>query len=238
MILLALDTSSSIESLAILEDGRIRGSRAWAGDRAHSKTLFTAIRETLIEQGLTADRIDAYALGLGPGSFAGLRMALACLQGMAAPGDKPVFGLASAEAAAWETAMETGASRVWVCGDGRRGRIWSACFERADDGMRRMEEWRLDEQKDAAASIPPGAVMRTADWPALSVPLLEAARAGGFTLVEKAACPSAAAVGALALLKMEKNRPSLPLAPLYLHPPVFVPPSFIEKETTPSQESV
>ena len=240
MLLLALDTSAGTESAALLDDDRLLAARTWPGDRAHARLFFDSLRSMLAETKIDPARLDVYAVGLGPGSFTGLRMALSAALGMALPGRKTVYGLPSAEAAAAEAARETGCSRILVCGDGRRGRFWSGLFI-ARDGLFALEgDWRLEPLSDLPARLPPGGAVCTADWEILAGPLREAVRGGSFHLIERDVCPSAETVGRLALERVKRGLPSLPLSPIYLHPPVFIPPSFPveeEEEINPVQES-
>lgn len=236
MILLALDASASLESAALLNQDRLLAARQWPGDRAHGRQLFDAVRSLLDETGLAPDQIAAYAVGLGPGSFTGLRMALAGACGMALPGGAPVHGLPSAAAAAAEAAAETGAARLLVCGDARRDRIWSACFTLQDGLPEQDGAWQIDPAETLAERLASADAVCTADWPALADPLRRAcAGRAGVALLARPVIPAAATVGRLARLRMLRGLPSLPLVPLYLHPAVFVPPSFPAAKAAPQE---
>jgi tRNA threonylcarbamoyladenosine biosynthesis protein TsaB len=241
MILLALEASAGLESAVLLDDDRLLAARAWPGARtAHARLFFDAIRDMLAEAGLPPARIDLYAVGLGPGSFTGLRMALAAAQGMALPGNKPVYGLPSAMAAAAEAARETGRTRLLVCGDGRRQRFWSGLFEARDGLFELTGDWRLEPLETLPSLLPPDGAVCTSDWDTLAGPLREAvAHSTGTLLVDRAVFPPAESVGRLALARLKQGLPSFPLSPIYLHPPVFIPPSFpVEDDVTPVQEPV
>ncbi|MFO7535780.1 MAG: tRNA (adenosine(37)-N6)-threonylcarbamoyltransferase complex dimerization subunit type 1 TsaB [Kiritimatiellia bacterium] len=237
MILLALETSSGLESAALLDDRTVLASASWAATREHARLFFDALRQLLAEQALTPDRVDAFAVGLGPGSFTGLRMALSAAQGLALPGNKPLFGLPSAEAAAAEAARETGRSRILVCGDGRRQRIWSGLFEKRGELFELAEDWHLDPISELTGRLPGGGALCTADWDALAAPLREAAAGKNVRLLERPLFPSAQTLGRLAFERLSRGQPSQPLSPIYLHPPVFIPPSFPVEEDEPLKES-
>jgi tRNA threonylcarbamoyladenosine biosynthesis protein TsaB len=239
MILLALEASAGMESAALMDDDRLLAGRTWSGDRAaHARLFYDALRELLAETALSPAQIGLYAVGLGPGSFTGLRMALASAQGMALPGGKTVYGLPSAMAAAAETARETGCSHIRVFGDGRRQRVWSGLFEARGGLVEQTGGWSLEPLDALPAIMPRDGAVCTADWPLLAAPLREAAaRGSGACLVERPLFPTAETVGRLALARMKHGLPSLPLSPIYLHPPVFIPPSFVvEDDVTPAQE--
>ncbi len=230
MTALALEASTGTESAALLDGDRLLAIRRWAGDRAHARFFFDAIRSLLAETGISPDRLDTYAVGLGPGSFTGLRMALAAAQGMALPGGAQVYGLPSAAAAAAEVALETGSARVLVCGDARRDRLWSGLFDTPHGLAELQGDWRLDPLESLPDQVARAEAVCTADWEALAEPLRAACARQSVQLVPRALCPSAETVGRLAGARRRLNLPSLPLAPIYLHPPVFVPPSFPAQE--------
>ena len=83
-MLLAVERSSSVASAAVFDgDGRRLASVSSAtpgqGD------AWPLVRDTLAQAGVSAERIAAFAVGVGPGSFSGIRAALALAQGLAAP---------------------------------------------------------------------------------------------------------------------------------------------------------
>ena len=78
MITLAIDTSTSRGSVALLADGVLLLDESFTADRSHSATLFTVLARARS----LADRVDQVAIGLGPGSFAGVRIAIAAAIGL------------------------------------------------------------------------------------------------------------------------------------------------------------
>ena len=84
-------------------------------------------------------QIDRFAAGLGPGSFSGTRAAVAALQGMALPGQKPLVGVSSAAALAFALLTARAAQHIHtpvaVIGDARRERLWCAVFTLPTPGV-------------------------------------------------------------------------------------------------------
>jgi len=105
-----------------------------------------------VEQLDLAERPDRIVVGTGPGSFAGIRSALAFAQGYALGSNCEVLGLPSACALADE-------GKVAVVGDARRGKAWIALF----DGYDLMREIFQVEQSALAASVPGDFAVTTPD---------------------------------------------------------------------------
>ena len=78
MTILSIDTSTPHGSVALLVDGELRLDETFTADRSHSASLFVVLEKAraLVEQ------IDQVAVGLGPGSFAGVRIAIAAAIGL------------------------------------------------------------------------------------------------------------------------------------------------------------
>lgn len=177
-----------------------------------------------------ADELASFVCGLGPGSFSGIRAALSMLQGMALPGGRPVYGVASAAALALEHA--TGADAVTVVGDARRNRLWCATY-RTDASAQRVclmdgrvpahtaADFQLVSAEALAQAVPDGTRIVTTDWERIGG--LLTARFDDARLVRQAVYPSAEAVGRLAL--SDPSARVLEPLPIYLHPAVAEKPS-------------
>ncbi|MDR3536307.1 MAG: tRNA (adenosine(37)-N6)-threonylcarbamoyltransferase complex dimerization subunit type 1 TsaB, partial [Acetobacteraceae bacterium] len=77
MLILGLDASLARCSAAVLADGVVCAERCEEGGRGYATVLPALARETLREAGLRAAGLDGVAVTVGPGSFTGLRAALA-----------------------------------------------------------------------------------------------------------------------------------------------------------------
>ncbi len=71
-------------------------------EETHSAQLMPAIDYVLKTVGLTPDKLDGFAIALGPGSFTGLRIGMSTVKGLAVATSKPVVGIATLEAMAWQ----------------------------------------------------------------------------------------------------------------------------------------
>src|SRR5437764_5778870 len=95
MLILAFDTATEIATSALVADGEVLGERI-----SHAVTLLEDVDALLRRGGAHADEIDALAVGVGPGSFTGVRVGLATARGLALALDLPVAGVSTLEALA------------------------------------------------------------------------------------------------------------------------------------------
>lgn len=237
-LLLAIDRSTAIASAALFRDGAFVHA-ATATSRARGDCDVATLAASALEgSGAGFADIDAFACGLGPGSFSGVRSALAFLDGLALPAGAEVVGIASSAAIAWAHFRDAApGSAAFVVGDARRGTLWLARYERADAATLRETDAPVAlPVADALArlSADPGAAVLSPDADRLaaaqllfSQPPSERGVAptgpGGVLRASPSAAnsdafPLAAAVGELAL-DPAAPRVSPPL-PLYLHPAV------------------
>lgn len=99
-IILAIDTSSRVTGLCVLQNGKVLISLNEAFDEKRSENLWLAIDGLLSDGGLTVRDVDLFAVCVGPGGFTGLRVGVAAAKGLAVARGKPMVGITSLEAAA------------------------------------------------------------------------------------------------------------------------------------------
>lgn len=132
MPLLALDTSTLRASLALERgDGR-RFAATTDPARRHGRGLLPALAGLLRDAGIVARDLDAIAVGLGPGSYTGLRVGVTAAKTLAYATGAKLFGLDSLEFFA-RSAPEA-AGRVCAISDAQRGDFHAADFARASPG--------------------------------------------------------------------------------------------------------
>ena len=83
MRVLALDTTTRGGSVAIAEDGRVVFERVGDGARSHAERLPAELIDAVQTVGWSLADIDLFAVASGPGSFTGLRIGIATMQGLA-----------------------------------------------------------------------------------------------------------------------------------------------------------
>ncbi len=117
MLILALDAALARCSAALWCDGEVLAERMAPAGRGHAALLPPMVAQVL------NGTPDAVAVTIGPGSFTGLRAAIALAQGLAAGACVPVLGVTVAEALC-EQLGALGGRALWVAIDSRRGRIF------------------------------------------------------------------------------------------------------------------
>ncbi|HEY0143206.1 MAG TPA: tRNA (adenosine(37)-N6)-threonylcarbamoyltransferase complex dimerization subunit type 1 TsaB [Thermoanaerobaculia bacterium] len=124
MIVLAADTSLPILSVALIHDDALVGAMAMEGHGSRNEKLLPSIDWLLSENNIERGAIDLFAVTRGPGSFTGVRIGLATMQGLALALGKPVCAMSTHEAIAFG---EPG--RVAVIDDAGRGEFYLSAFE-------------------------------------------------------------------------------------------------------------
>jgi tRNA threonylcarbamoyl adenosine modification protein YeaZ len=124
MIVLAADTSLSILSVALINDQTLIGALAMEGKGSRNEKLLPSIDWLLTENSIDRNQIDLLAVTRGPGSFTGVRIGLATLQGLAVALQRPVCAMSTHEAIAHGTR-----GRVAIRDDAGRGEFYVSVFE-------------------------------------------------------------------------------------------------------------
>jgi tRNA threonylcarbamoyladenosine biosynthesis protein TsaB len=150
MKVLAVDTTSERESIALIEDGVLHGEVRLRAAEGHSRQLLPAIAFVLDAAGLAAAEIDGYAVTVGPGSFTGLRVGLSTVQGLALAGGRPCLGLSTLDVLA---ALVTGeaATLVPMVDAGRAQQVFAALY---DAEARRLEDPQAEAPESLAQRVP------------------------------------------------------------------------------------
>jgi tRNA threonylcarbamoyladenosine biosynthesis protein TsaB len=124
---LAVDTTTSRGSVAVVEDGAVAGEVRLRSEASHSQRLVPAIGFLLDALGLEPDAIGGYAVANGPGSFTGLRIGLSTVQGLAIGHPAPCLAVCALDALAARIAGE--ADRLVALMDAYRGEVYAGVYD-------------------------------------------------------------------------------------------------------------
>lgn len=100
MKILAIDTSTTSGSIALLEDEQLVAELTICSKKTHAERLLPSIKNLLDNAHTKIEDIDGFALTSGPGSFTGLRIGLSTVKGLAWSLNKPIVGVSTLEALA------------------------------------------------------------------------------------------------------------------------------------------
>lgn len=127
MRVLAIDSSSTVASVAIVEEEKIIGEYTINNKITHSQTLLPMIDDMFKVSEIELESIDAIAITSGPGSFTGLRIGSATAKGLGQALDKPLVEVPTLEAMAYNF-FETD-KIVCPIMDARRNQTYTAAYK-------------------------------------------------------------------------------------------------------------
>ena len=126
-LILAVDTTSEYGSLALVREGELLEEALLHAPGSFSGVLYEELQRLLERQGVKLAEVACFAAASGPGTFTGVRVALACVKGLAEAMGRPAVAVSNLEAVArYGTARLRG-----VALDARRGEIYGAVYDDA-----------------------------------------------------------------------------------------------------------
>jgi tRNA threonylcarbamoyladenosine biosynthesis protein TsaB len=141
MKILALDTSTTHLSIAVLHGDKVLSCYHEKVDRNHSSLLVPMIDSTLGKAGLKLEDIDVFAVGVGPGSFTGLRIGITTVKGLAISSGKPIVAVPTFDAIAMNVIGYEGI----ICPvlDARKNKVYGCFYKSAAGHVKRLSEYLL-----------------------------------------------------------------------------------------------
>ena len=209
MKILAFEFSSDHRSVALAEIGataRILSEATVSGIR--STPVITLVDDVLRQANESRDAIEAMVIGLGPGSYTGIRIAIATAQGWQLARGVKLLGISSVDALAERARVDGLRGPVGLAIDAQRGEFYLANYDISEGDARLMEPLRLVSRGEIERRLAAGETIAGPEVP----PLLPQAR----LLFPRAADLARLAVGRNDFVDGEK------LAPVYLREVSFV----------------
>lgn len=138
MKILGIDTSTPIGSVALIDGDNLAAEHTLNIVQAHSSRLMPAIDTVLKWSDITAADLDGCAVGIGPGSFTGIRIGVATIKSLCYALNKPIVGVSTLEAVAYNLRWTNGV----ICPllDARRSEVYGAIFEGGTEWQRLSED--------------------------------------------------------------------------------------------------
>ncbi len=123
-----MDTSGTYCVLALAEDdGSVRAASLFGSKRSLSRRLLGEVDGLLTRNGLTLAEMTAFAVGLGPGSFTGVRVGVTTAKTLAQVSGKPLVGVGTLDA--YAAGLEQLEMAMLPVLPSRRGEVYAAVYE-------------------------------------------------------------------------------------------------------------
>jgi tRNA threonylcarbamoyl adenosine modification protein YeaZ len=207
MKILALELSSEVRTVTVLDAATGRSATVSEARARHTR-VFALIQSALQEAGVKREEIDCLAVGIGPGSYTGIRMAISVVQGWHAALGTKLLAISSVDCLAAGAHVGGLHGETDFIIDAQRGEFYLAAYEITPAGCREVESLRLVPAAQVEERLRAGRRVLGPD----------AARAFPSA---KDFFPDAAMLAKLAASRTDFLRPEQ-LEPIYLRPVSFV----------------
>ena len=132
---LAVDTATALQSIALIDGDEILESRLRRVAFNHGSSLLANIDSLFEDRCIGLQDVDLFAVGLGPGSFTGLRVGLATAKALSRSVDTPIVGVSSLAAQAYLPARHRPGHPVASLFDARRREVYGGVYQWDDEQL-------------------------------------------------------------------------------------------------------
>ena len=169
-----MDTSGAVCVLALAEDdGSVRAVSLFESRRTLSVRLLGEVDGLLTRNGLTLDDVTAFAVGLGPGSFTGVRVGVTTAKTLAQVTGKPLVGVGTLDA--YASVLAKLSYSLMPVLPSRRGEVYAALYvkEKCVEGPMAIPAELIARRRDALSdAVLCGDTRQLPDWAGPAVPQL------------------------------------------------------------------
>lgn len=151
-LLLAIDNSIDFLNLAIAADGRLVEERHSQPTRQSSEILPVKVSALLDDHGFNVSDLSALVVSLGPGSFTGIRVALAFAKGVSTALGLPLVGIPTLDLLSWPL---TGVTSAYVCPiiDAKKGEVFFAQYCHVNGALKAMNDYQAVKPHELAERL-------------------------------------------------------------------------------------
>jgi tRNA threonylcarbamoyladenosine biosynthesis protein TsaB len=152
MKILAIDTSTRMGSIALVEGPLLKAQHILNIRATHNQRLLPGIERILADAGWSLNDLDGFAVSLGPGSFTGLRIGLSIVKGLAWATGKPLAGVPTLDALAVNVSLVS--HKICPILDARKGEIYTALYRQGDEAIpQRLTSYMAVKPEELVALI-------------------------------------------------------------------------------------
>ena len=218
MKVLAVETATSWQSVAILDDSRVLARYDQDAAGSHAKLLLPTIDRLLRETGVALKQLDGLAVSIGPGSFTGLRVGLATLLGFRTISRLPLAVVPTLEGMAWN--LKGTSTLLCPILNSRRGEFYWALFRWTSEGrLERVMSERVGTAAMLGANLTGSVLVFGEGWTG-EAPAIRVSITSSTTLIDApdlAMKPSAVSIGLAGIERLRRGESAgVGVRPLYV----------------------
>jgi len=218
MKVLAVDTATSWQSVAILDGSRVLARHDQEAAGSHAKLLLPTIDRLLRETGLTLKQLDGLVVSIGPGSFTGLRVGLATLLGFRTISRLPLAVVPTLEGMAWN--LKGTSTLLCPILNSRRGELYWALFRwTSNDRLERVVSEQVGTPVLLGSSLVESVLVYGEGW-TVEESAIRASISPSVTVTEvpdSAMKPSAVSIGLAGIERLRRGEHAgTGISPLYV----------------------
>ena len=151
MLILGADTSTASLSVSLIDDKKALAEYNSIGTLKHSSLLIPMIEKALKKARRKIEEIDLFSVGIGPGSFTGLRVGVTAIKSLAIALDKPIIGVPTMDAIAYNglaylKRVKTPDKPVKICPvlDAKKKQVYACIYGYDGDKITRETDYLLE----------------------------------------------------------------------------------------------
>jgi tRNA threonylcarbamoyladenosine biosynthesis protein TsaB len=218
MKVLAVETATSWQSVAILDGAHVLARHDQDAAGSHAKLLLPTIDRLFRETGLTLKQLDGLVVSIGPGSFTGLRVGLATLLGFRTISQLPLAVVPTLEGLAWN--LRGTSDLLCPILNSRRGELYWALFRWAgDDRLERVVSEQVGTPVMLGNSLTESVLVFGEGW-TVEASAIRASTPSTLTMTEAsdvAMKPSAVSIGLAGIERLRRGEyAETGISPLYV----------------------
>jgi tRNA threonylcarbamoyladenosine biosynthesis protein TsaB len=215
MLVLGIDTSGYANAIGLVDGERVLTDFAFGTRNESLARIMLNVDSVLRENGFGLEDIDGFGIGLGPGSWTGIRIGVTVGKMLAYSTGRPIKGIATLEALAYQARH----AQKLVCSiidAGAGGAVYAAFYRFGNNEIHRVGDYYVGDIPGLAGLIKEPAVLVAASAAEYRNEICRRLKSNTIEAMEKA--PSGAVVALLAAAHLESGEhdDTLALAPLYL----------------------
>lgn len=151
MIVLSMDSSSLVTTVALLRDEHILGEYTINFKREHSVILMEKVEELLKDCEVDISEVDGFVVSKGPGSFTGLRIGMATVKGLSMGSNKPYVSISTLDGLAHSLITFNGV--ICPIMDALRDSVYTCLYKNVNGELTKLREYDALSLDDLVAEI-------------------------------------------------------------------------------------